>query len=70
MTCFAVCFQDLVGDEGLAVRMCRDFPHTSGPALEPTLPLYRIGTVSYPGVKRPGRDVDHQPHLALRFKKE
>jgi hypothetical protein len=26
--------------------------------------------VSFPGVKRPGRGVDHPPHLAFRLKKE
>ena len=25
---------------------------------------YTMGTVSFPGVKRPGRGVDHPPHLA------
>jgi len=30
----------------------------------------RVPTVSFPGVKRPGRGVDHPPHLAPRFKKE
>ena len=29
-----------------------------------------MGTGSYPGVKRPGRGVDHPPHLAPRLKKE
>ena len=29
-----------------------------------------MGTGSFPKVKRPGRDVDHPPHLALKFKKE
>jgi len=29
-----------------------------------------MGTVSLPGVKRPGRGVDHPPHLASRLKKE
>jgi len=29
-----------------------------------------MGTGSFPGVKRPGRGVDHPPHLALRLKKE
>jgi len=29
-----------------------------------------MGTESFPGVKRPGRDVDHPPHLAPRLKKE
>jgi len=28
------------------------------------------GTGSFPGVKRPGRGVDHPPHLAPRLKKE
>jgi hypothetical protein len=31
---------------------------------------YTMGTGSFPGVKRPGRGVDHQPHLASRLKKE
>jgi len=29
-----------------------------------------MGTVSFPGVKRPGRGVDHPPHLAPKLKKE
>jgi hypothetical protein len=29
-----------------------------------------MGSRSFPGVKRPGRGVDHPPHLALRLKKE
>jgi len=28
-----------------------------------------MGTGSFPGVKRPGRGVDHTPHLAPRLKK-
>jgi len=31
---------------------------------------YTVGTGSFPGVKRPGRGVDHPPHLAPRLKKE
>ena len=31
---------------------------------------YTMGTGSFPGVKRPGRGVDHPPHLAPRLKKE
>jgi len=27
-----------------------------------------MGTRSFPGVKRPGRGVDHPPHLAPRLK--
>ena len=29
-----------------------------------------MGTGSFPGVKRPGRGVDHPPHLAPRLKEE
>jgi len=29
---------------------------------------YTTGTGSFPGVKRPGRGVDHPPHLATRLK--
>jgi len=31
--------------------------------------LYNGYRVSFPGVKRPGRAVDHPPHLAPRLKK-
>jgi len=31
---------------------------------------YTMGTGSFPGLKRPGRGVDHPPHLAPRLKKE
>jgi hypothetical protein len=31
---------------------------------------YKMGTGSYLGVKRPGRDVDHPPNLKLRLKKK
>jgi len=31
---------------------------------------YTMDTGYFPGVQRPGRDVDHPPHLALRLKKE
>jgi hypothetical protein len=29
-----------------------------------------VGTEFFPGAKRPGRGVDHLPHLAPRLKKE
>ena len=32
--------------------------------------LYNGYGVSFPGVKRPGRGVDHPPHLASRLRKE
>ena len=31
---------------------------------------YTVGTLSLPGVKRPGRGVYHPPHLASRLKEE
>jgi hypothetical protein len=31
---------------------------------------YTMGTGSFPGVKRPGRGVDHPPHIAPRLKNE
>jgi hypothetical protein len=31
---------------------------------------YTMGSGSFPGVKRPGRDADHAPHFQPRFKKE
>ena len=31
---------------------------------------HTMGTGSFPGVKRPGRGVDHPPHLAPMIKKE
>jgi len=37
----------------------RDFPHPSRPALEPTQPLTQWAPGFLPGVKRPGRGVDH-----------
>jgi hypothetical protein len=32
--------------------------------------FYTMGTGSFPGVKRPGRGVNHPPHLAPKLKKE
>ena len=43
-------------------------PVQTGPAAQPT--YHTMGTGSFPGVKRPGRAVDHDPHLAPRLKKE
>jgi len=40
----------------------------TGPELEPA--SFTMGTVSLPGVRRPGLRVDHPPHLAPRLKKE
>jgi hypothetical protein len=43
-------------------------PVQTGPIAHPA--SYKMGTGSIPGVKRPGRDVDHPPHLEPRLKKE
>jgi hypothetical protein len=40
----------------------------TGPVAHPA--SCTMGTGSFPGVKRPGHDVDHPPHLAPRLKKE
>jgi len=55
---------------GIESRWGRDFPHPSRPALGPTQLLEIKYRISFPGVKRPGRDVDQPPHLAPRLKKE
>jgi hypothetical protein len=43
---------------GIEFRLGRDMPHPSRPALGPTQPPIQW---SFPGVKRPGRVVDHPP---------
>jgi len=43
-------------------------PVQTGPGAH--LPSYAVGTGSFLGLKRPGRGIDHPPHLALRLKKE
>jgi len=42
-------------------------PVQTGPGAHPA--SYTMGTGSFPGIKRPGRGVDH-PHLTPRLKKE
>jgi len=53
---------------GIESRWGRDFPYPSRPALGPTQPPIQWVPGSFPGVKRPGRGLDH-PHLAPRLKK-
>ena len=43
-------------------------PVQTGPGAHPA--SYTMGTGSFPRVKRPGRGVDHLPHLAPMLKKE
>jgi len=43
-------------------------PVQTGPGAHPA--SYTMGTGFFPGVKRPGRGVDHPPHLVLRLKKD
>jgi len=44
-------------------------PVQSGPGAHPAS-LYSGYRVSFPGVKRSGRGVDHPPHLVPRLKNE
>jgi len=43
-------------------------PVQTGPGAHPA--SYTMGTGSFPGLKRPGRGVDHLSHLTPRLKKE
>jgi hypothetical protein len=43
-------------------------PVQTGPGAHPT--SYTIGTVSFPGVKRPGRGINHPPTSSAKVKKE
>ena len=49
---------------GIETRLGARFSATvqTGPGAHPA--SYTMGTGFFPGVKRPGRDVDHQSHLA------
>jgi hypothetical protein len=55
---------------GIESRWGRDFPHPvqTGPGVHPS--SYTMRTGSFPGVKPPGRGVDHLPHLVPRLNKE
>ena len=46
---------------GIASRWGRDFPHLSRPVLGPTQPPIQWLPGLFPGVKRPGRGIDHPP---------
>ena len=55
---------------GIESRWVRDFPHPSRPALGLHPAPCTMGTVSFPGLKRPGRCVDHPHQIAPRLRKE
>jgi hypothetical protein len=54
---------------GMESRWRRDFsaPAQTDPGAHPV--SYTMGTGPFPGVKRPGCDVDHPPHVMPRLKK-
>jgi len=58
------------GRSGIQSRWGARFsaPVHIGPGAHPA--SYTVGTVLFPGAKRPKRGADHQPHPALRLKKE
>ena len=53
-------------DSRWGARFCK--PVQTGPGDHPA--SYKMDTWSFPGVKRPGRGVDHPPHLSPRSKEE
>jgi hypothetical protein len=53
---------------GIEPRWRRDFPHPSRPALGPPSILYNGYRVSFPGVKRPRRGVNHPPLSSTEVK--
>ena len=54
---------------GIESRRGRDFLHLTRLAVRPTQPPLQW-VPGFPGVKWPGRGVDHPPHLAPRLRKE
>jgi len=59
----ATCYE--LDGSGIELRCWKLFLHPSKPVLRPTQSVY-IQYRVMPGVKRPGLDVKHSPHLALR----
>ena len=57
-------------DPGIESRWGTRFSAPVETGLEAHPASYTMDTGSFQGVKRPGRDVDHPPHLAPRLKKE
>jgi len=55
---------------GIESRWGRDFSAPVQTGCRAYAASYIMDTGSYPGIKRPGCDVDHPPHLAQRLKEE
>jgi hypothetical protein len=55
-------------EDEIPVRARFSAPVQTGPGAHPA--SYTVGTGSLPGVRWPGRGVEHPPHLAPRLKKE
>ena len=55
---------------GIKSRWGRDFSKPSRPALGPTQPPIQWIPGLFPGVKRPGRGVDHPPSSSARVKEK
>ena len=53
---------------GIEFQWERDFPQPSRQALAAYPASYTMGTGSLPGVKRPGRGVDHPPPSSAEIK--
>jgi hypothetical protein len=53
---------------GIESRWGRDFSQSSRPALGPTQPPIQWVPGLFPGVKRPGRGVDHTPSSSAEVK--
>ena len=60
--------QDGLFDDRIPAGTRFSFPFQTGPGTHPA--SYRMGFGSVPGIKRPGRGVDHSQHLAWRLNKE
>jgi hypothetical protein len=56
--------------QGIESRWRRDFPPPFQIGAGVHTPSYTKGALSFPGVKRPGRGVDHPPLLVPRLRKE
>ena len=57
-----------LSDPGIESRLGRDFPHPSDSPWVPPSLLYNMYRIFFPGVKRPGRDLDHPPPYSADVK--